>query len=262
MARSLLASTHTESRVPEPNRRSKILHGSDTSKSKSAAAYSSASDTPWLRRAKTEQRSLSITHRIRALALVAQAAPRPRRWCGFALTACIVLGLVAAPVTLRGQRKFDEREIKATFLFNFAQFVEWPVTSFADPQAPLVIGLLGDDPFDAVLDAVVRGEVIKNRRLVVTRFRSIEEVDSCHILFVSPSEAPRYRQISEALQGHAILTVGDTDGFATSGGMIRFVTENNHVRLRINLGGARAVGLTVNSRLLKAAEVVGEGEIR
>jgi hypothetical protein len=178
------------------------------------------------------------------------------------LISCIVLALAVAPTLLNAQRKFDEREVKATFLFNFAQFVEWPAASFADAQAPLVIGVLGADPFDAVLDAVVRGEVIKSRPLVVTRFRRVEDVATCHILFVSPSEAPRYARIAEALQGRAILTVGDSDGFASSGGMVRFITDKNHVRLRINISVARAVGLTISSQLLRAADVVGQGEAR
>jgi hypothetical protein len=186
----------------------------------------------------------------------------PHRSVFLSLIACIVLVLVAAPAPLRAQRKFDEREIKATFLFNFAQFVEWPAGSFADPQAPLVIGVLGDDPFDTVLDAVVRGEVIKNRPLVVTRFRRAEDVGACHILFVSSSERLQYARILEVLQGRPILTVGDADGFATNGGMIRFITEKNHVRLRINLGAARGARLTISSQLLRAAEVVGREEKR
>jgi hypothetical protein len=176
--------------------------------------------------------------------------------------ACFAMLLAIAPALLSAQRKFDEREIKATFLFNFAQFVEWPAASFADAQAPLVIGVLGNDPFDDVLDAVVRGEVIKNRPLMVTRFRRLEDVAACHILFVSSSEEPRYAHIAAALQGRAILTVGDSDGFARSGGMVRFITEKNHVRLRINLAVARAVGLTISSQLLRAAELVGPGEAR
>jgi hypothetical protein len=178
------------------------------------------------------------------------------------LISWVVLALVVAPALLNAQRKFDEREIKATFLFNFAQFVEWPAASFADAQAPLVIGVLGADPFDAVLDAVVRGEVINGRPLAVTRFRRLEDVATCHILFVSASEAPRYPRIAQALQGRAILTVGDSDGFASSGGMIRFITDKNHVRLRINIGVARAVGLSISSQLLRAAELVGQGEAR
>ena len=180
----------------------------------------------------------------------------------FSSIACIVLILVAAPTLLCAQRTFDEREIKATFLFNFAQFVEWPAASFADPRAPLVVGVLGDDPFDTVLDAVIRGEVIKNRPLVVTRFRRVEDIVVCHILFISSSEASRYSRILEVLQGRPILTVGDADGFATSGGMIRFITEKSHIRLRINLGVARDAGLTISSQLLRVAEVVGQGQKR
>lgn len=185
-----------------------------------------------------------------------------RRSLSFSWIACIALVVAAASAPLRAQRKFDEREIKATFLFNFAQFVEWPAASFADPHAPLVIGVLGDDPFGAVLDAVIRGEVIKNRLLAVTRFRRTEDIGVCHVLFVSASEASRYARVFEVLQGRAILTVGETDGFATSGGMIRFITEKGHVRLRINLGAARAAGLTISSQLLRAADVVGGGENR
>jgi hypothetical protein len=132
------------------------------------------------------------------------------------LAACLAF-LLTASTLLPAQRKFDEREVKATFIFNFAQFVEWPAASFADPQAPLLICVLGDDPFEAVLDAVVRGEVIRSHPLVVRRFRHVEEVTSCHILlFVGPSEAPRYARIAEAL--------------------------------KVNLGVARAAGLTISSQ--------------
>ena len=186
----------------------------------------------------------------------------PRRSLLLSSLACVVLVIAAVPASLRAQRTFDEREIKATFLFNFAQFVEWPAASFADPHAPLVIGILGDDPFDTILDDVVHGEKIKDHPFTVTRFRRPEDIGVCHILFVSASEAPGYARIFEALEGRAILTVGDTDGFAASGGMIRFVTENKHVRLRINLGAARSAGLTISSQLLRAAEIVGRGRSR
>jgi hypothetical protein len=86
-------------------------------------------------------------------------------------------------------------------------------------------------------------------------------VTGCHILFVSPSEAPRYAHIAEALQGQAILTIGDTDGFAASGGIVRFINEKNRIRLQVNLGVARAAGLTISSQILRVAEVVSREEI-
>jgi hypothetical protein len=177
------------------------------------------------------------------------------------LIACVVLVLVAA-APLRAQRKFDEREVKATFLFNFAQFVEWPAERFADPRAPFVIGVLGDDSFATLLAGVVSGEMIKNRPFVVTPLRAIDDLDVCHILVVGASAKAQYKSIVDALQGRAILTVGDADGFTASGGMIRFLTENRRVRLRINLGAVRNAGLTISSQLLRIAEVVGDGAAR
>jgi hypothetical protein len=182
----------------------------------------------------------------------------PRRSFFFPSFACLLLMWVAA-APLFAQRTFDEREIKATFLFNFAQFVEWPKESFAGPDAPFVIGVLGEDPFGAILDEVVRGETVKNRAFVVTRFRRAEDVAVCHILFISGSEAPEDARIFDTLRGRPILTVGDADGFASGGGMIRFVTENKHVRLRVNLEAARAAHLTISSQLLRAAQVVRPG---
>lgn len=126
-----------------------------------------------------------------------------------------------------------------------------------DLRSPIVIGILGEDPFGRVLDDVVRGETVRSRQLVVERFRRVEEIKTCHILFISRSEIEKYEQIFATLNGRPILTVGDTEGFATRGGMIRLLTEQNRIRLRVNVRAARAAGLTISSRLLRAAEIVG-----
>lgn len=157
---------------------------------------------------------------------------------------------------------FNERDVKAVFLLNFAQFVEWPAEAFAESTSPIVIGILGEDPFGRVLDDVVQGEVVKNRRLTVERFQHVDEVDTCHILFISSSETQRYEQILAALQRRSILTVGDREGFAASGGMIRFVTEQNRIRFRVNVAAIKAARLVVSSRLLRAAEIVGAERMR
>ena len=183
-------------------------------------------------------------------------SPRLRRRT-LTLVAWLWIAALAAP---DAQRAFDEREIKATYLFNFAQFVEWPTAAFSGPQAPIVIGILGDDPFGAVLDAVVQGEVVKARPLRVVRFRTVEEVGACHLLFVAGSETSTQPGIFAALRGRPIVTVGDTAIFASSGGMIRFVTERNRIRLRINLAAARQSGVVISSQLLRAAEIVGAEE--
>jgi hypothetical protein len=147
-----------------------------------------------------------------------------------------------------------EYQLKAVFLFNFAQFVDWPPKAFPDPQAALVIGVLGDDPFGSYLDETVRGEKVNNRPLLVQRYRRVAEIRTCQVLFISPSETDRLEQILTGLKGRNILTVGDSEDFALRGGMIQLVTEKNKIRMRINLEAVKSASLTISSKLLRVAE--------
>lgn len=153
-----------------------------------------------------------------------------------------------------------EYEIKAVFLFNFSQFVEWPTNAFPGAQTPLVIGVLGENPFGNYLEETVRGETVNQHPLVIQHYRRPEEIKTCHILFVSQSEADRLNRIFESLKGRNILTVGDAESFAQRGGMIRFVTEKNKIHLRINLAAAQAANLAISSKLLRLAEIVVPGK--
>lgn len=152
-----------------------------------------------------------------------------------------------------------EYQLKAVFLFNFAQFVEWPPQAFPDARTPLVIGVLGRDPFGAYLDETVRGETVNNRSLVVQRYGRVEDINTCHILFISRSEGDRLEQILARLRGRNILTVADAEGFALPGVMIGLVTVENKIRLRINLEVAQAANLRISSKLLRSAEIVSSG---
>ena len=153
-----------------------------------------------------------------------------------------------------------EYQVKAVFLFNFAQFVHWPPPELTRPQEPLVIGVLGDDPFGSSLDDAVHGEQVNNHPLVIQRYRRVEDIGDCHILFISQSEVGHLEQIFSRLKGRSILTVGDADQFTHRGGMIRFITEKSRIRLRINLEVARACNLTISSKLLRPAEIVSSQE--
>ena len=148
-------------------------------------------------------------------------------------------------------------QVEAVFLFNFSQFVDWPAQAFPQPDSPIVIGVLGSDPFDGTLDEVVRGEMVKGRPLLVRRFQRVEQLTDCHILFISRSERPRLEPIVQMLKGRSILTVSDLDEFATQGGVIGFVLTDNKIRLRVNLQAAKEAGLTLSSKLLRPAQIVG-----
>lgn len=152
-----------------------------------------------------------------------------------------------------------EYQLKAVFLFNFAQFVEWPARAFRDAEAPLVIGVLGDDPFGPYLDELVSDEKVGRRPLQVLRFKRVDEVGACHILFVSASELNALPPTLQALKGRSILTVSDMEGFNRYGGIVRFVVEGGKIRLRINLAAAKACELNISSKILRPSTVVTEG---
>lgn len=145
-----------------------------------------------------------------------------------------------------------EYQAKAGFLLSLAQFVSWPSQS---SDAPLVIGILGDDPFGSYLDETVRGQRVNNRPLSVQRFRRRVDSRPCTILFISQSERDRVGQILSNLKGRPILTVSDIENFTDLGGMIQFFTENNNIRMRINVDAVKASNLKVSSKLLRVAEV-------
>jgi hypothetical protein len=168
--------------------------------------------------------------------------------------------LVLAPPVRSAPTVASEYQLKAVFLFNFTQFVEWPPESFAESGAPLIIGILGDDPFGAYLDETVRGEMVNGRPLVVQRYRRVDDIKNCHVLFVSRSEAEHLTQVLSSLKGRSILTVSDLDGFTRNGGVIRFATVANKIRLRISLDAAQSAKLMISSKLLRPAEIVGRGE--
>jgi hypothetical protein len=143
-----------------------------------------------------------------------------------------------------------EYQVKAAFLFNFAKFVSWPPHAFPDANTPFVIGVLGQDPFGSHLDDTVRGERINNRQLVVRRYHSAAEINNCQVLFISRSESDRLDQIVGVLKNRALLIVTDAEA-GKRGVIIRFVTEGNRIRFRIDADAAKAANLTISSKLLR-----------
>jgi hypothetical protein len=153
----------------------------------------------------------------------------------------------------------SEYLIKAGFIYNFAKFVEWPSTAFSQPDSPIMIGVLGTDPFGSVLDRLVEDKKIGQRGFVVKRYKwgkDLKDLKECKILFVSASEKAHIDEIVQAVKGLPILMVGETPGFAERGGIIRFTLEDNRVRFEINVDAAHQADLNISSRLLTLAKII------
>jgi hypothetical protein len=152
-----------------------------------------------------------------------------------------------------------EYQLKAVFLYNFAQFTDWPHSAFADEKSPIVIGILGADPFGPVLEETIKGETVRGRPLVIEHYRRADDIKTCHIVFISQSELRHTNDIVSSLKGKPILTVADADGPSSTEATIRFVVENNKVHFRINQEAATAANLVLSSKLLRLAEASPPG---
>lgn len=174
------------------------------------------------------------------------------------LPAFIVAALIAG-YSARAEEA-SEYQIKGAFLFKFASFVEWPPGTFEDKNSPLVIGILGDDPFGHDFDERVRGHTVGGRAVVVRRYRNAADASKTQILFISSSENERLPAILDALKGSATLLVGEGERFARRGGMIGFVMAGASVHFCINHEATKRAGLKVSAELLRLARIVTGGE--
>jgi hypothetical protein len=164
--------------------------------------------------------------------------------------------LAALPLLASSQeKKYDEYQVKAAFIYNFPKFIAWPEATPAGGALPKALCIIGDDPFGANLEGIPEADVPGNE-LTVTHVRSLTDIRGCRILYVSSSEKGRLKQIIEACAGFPVLIVADTEGWARFGVMINFYLEEEMVRFEINNEALRRAGLNASAKLLKISRIV------
>jgi hypothetical protein len=171
---------------------------------------------------------------------------------------CILL-LIAAlsllPLRTRAQENpLDEYTVKAALLFNIAKYTDWPPRAFSDSDEPIVIGVLGDDPFGSTLDRIVEGRSINGRPIVIRRASGIAPLEGAHLIFVSASQ-PQAPQDCTALERAGILTVGDTP-FTADYAAVSISLDGDKVAFTVDLERSRRIGASISSQLLKFAKSV------
>jgi hypothetical protein len=151
-----------------------------------------------------------------------------------------------------------EYKLKAAYLLNFVRFSKWPTNSFAAADAPLVIGVLGENPFDTALGEIVRGRIVNGRTVVVKRVATAQEAKLCQVVFIPASEQANLPRHLETLRDAPVLTIGENADFLDDGGIIRFFIQQNKIRFDINKAQADATGMQIDSQLLSLAADVRE----
>jgi hypothetical protein len=180
----------------------------------------------------------------------------PRAWAASPLaflTLVFSLILSSASAQSAGSSEYD---IKAAFLFHFAQFVEWPPDAFKDQGSPVTYCTIGDDPFHGALDKALAGRTLGTRPFRVQHFKAGQQIQTCQIVFLGVNEKNLTAATLAALRPDPVLTVGDSEHFVQQGGMIGFFLEENKVRFEINLEAAERSNLKISSKLLSLARNV------
>jgi len=144
-----------------------------------------------------------------------------------------------------------ESAVKATYLYKLAAFVAWPPGAL--PANSLVICVVGNDPFGAVLDQAVAGQTVQQRPIVVRRYGTIAANPGCQLMYVAGSSAQPVASVLAAVRGAPVLTVTDGQSETGTAGTINFVLQDGYVRFEIDPRMAAQSGLNISSKLLSLA---------
>jgi hypothetical protein len=195
------------------------------------------------------------------LQMMGRGSSPARRVARLVIFLCMVLAMRGQKIG--AQSSDEEYRVKAAFLFHFAQLVDWPLDSLKDTDGSLFLCTVGDDTFQGALEATIAGKAVGTRTLRVRHLKEAEDMQGCQIVFLGKAQSKHIPALLAGLHNAPILTVGETPGFLESGGMVRFLLEDNRVRFDINLAAADAAGLKIGARLLILAQnVLGQGRER
>lgn len=195
----------------------------------------------------------------------------------YLIISALVLFLAADTVKADSENS-RECQVKAAFLYNFINFVDWPKEKQVDSNEPITVGIIGYEDFIKAFEPI-KNKKIKNRSISIKYFagyeklkrskdaddhqwnQKMEVLKTCHVLVFCTCNSERIEnssQIIKALKDSPVLTVGETKGFLESGGVINFLMEDEKVRFEINNAAAKQAKLNIRSKLLRLAKRVIE----
>jgi hypothetical protein len=150
----------------------------------------------------------------------------------------------------------DSRHVKAVFVVDVLSFVMWPAEKLGPPPARLVVAVIGDPEFAALVSEVAAARRTESHPVTVRAVPEVEAALDAHLIFIATSQTRRLPSILRTLAGTPVLTVGDTDGFAQDGVALNLYTFDNRVRIEINSTATARAGLRISANLMRLARVV------
>jgi hypothetical protein len=188
---------------------------------------------------------------------LAEREPRQRRSTlrRVAAALLVLIGLYSG-TPLANENDF-EYNLKAEFIDRFAAFIEWPAGTFASPDAPFVLCMVGGSPIEPFLRKFELSRRIKEHHMVLRHIGPTNAASGCHLVFIAVDDVHRLQQVLSSTSGKPILTVADRDGYGSLGVLINLYVAEGHVHFEINASETKKSGLKFSSQLLKLARLIG-----
>lgn len=189
-------------------------------------------------------------------------ATGPHGACRRVVRLCLRVLLICAAASGVRADSFPEVEVRAIYLFNFAAFVDWPAVAFESASSPIRYCVLGSRSLRIKLEDVLSGEQVERRLLEVVDAPGPQAWRRCHVLYLDHSAAEDQHRVLAAVRGAPVLTVGDTDAFARTGGMVGLVRKGRRVRTLIDREATAQAGIKVSSKLLRLSTLTSDQDMR
>ena len=183
-------------------------------------------------------------------------AGETKGWRQSAVGLFLALAGVLVASRIAQAQPVDEYAMRSAFLFNFAQFVDWPVEAFTGHPDRMRFCILGKDPFGPVIDRSLSGKTVQGRRIEVVRLHQVKELQPCQLVYLAAEAESHLAEVLAELRGRPVLVVGEAEGFTHRGGMIRLFLKNDRGRFQVNHRAADEAGLRLSSKLLELAESI------
>lgn len=148
-----------------------------------------------------------------------------------------------------------EYEVKATFFYHFANFVDWPASTFKATNGHLRICVMGKDPFGQTLEATLAKKSLQNHPFEIYRNPPTTKLKHCHLLYFPASASSKIRALRRHVDTEDVLTVGETSDFMEQGGMVQFFVDKQNIQFAINTDVVDQTNLKVSSKLLRLAKI-------
>ena len=179
-----------------------------------------------------------------------------RQWMLILVASCVFsIEASAAGDSSQNHRAPAETKLTAIFLYQFSKFIEWPVDTHADRNAPyFTICIDNDLQLKTVLEKISAGESVGNRSISIKNLLEIPNPRQCQILYFSSANKNNLNILSD-IDSKTTLTVTKSEAMLHKGSMIRLKNEGKRIRPQININAIKKTRITVSSKLLRISEV-------